>query len=478
MSYLSLVVVVVSLTTFPFESNTTFLPDLGYSIIVAIFFLIIINTSRFYNVYQTLTDTSEWLNKGYQKVASKKDLQEGGLLKIEPGSTPIVLAMANGKVYAMDAVCSHEGGPLEEGTLEGYNLTCPWHYAIFDIRNAKVSDQTVWATDLNSYPVLIDEDSGDIFVNPNVSGKDKEKVSTQPSAEEKATETTQQLQEQRKQGESKPSQFNLRLLEKQKVEGTDIMSFKFAKQSQEEKQQQQQQGQNDKRQLEYSAGQFAFFDIGGVYNDPEGPIRHFTIASSPTEHFIMISTRIRDTPYKKRLASLEEGTAIAKIRGPEGKFILHEDDSKHAVFLSGGIGVTPFRSMIKYATDKQLPIKIVMFDSNRNQTNILYKREFDECANINKNLKIVYTITEEEGGEEQPAHTSSSPSSSKTVPWIGERGRIDKAMLGRHLSDNEIIASIFYICGPPGMVNAMQNLVQNELQIPKEQIKIEEFTGY
>ena len=419
---------------------------------------------------------------GHQRVANKKDLQEGSLLKVEPQGKPIVLSMVDGKVHAMDAVCSHEGGPLEEGTLERYNLTCPWHYAIFDVRNAKVSDQTVWATDLNSYSVVIDEDSGDIFVNPNVSGKDKENISTQPSAEEKVTETTQQLQEQRKQGESKPSQFNLRLLEKQKVEGTDIMSFKFAKQEeegqQEQQQQQQQQVQNGKRQLEHSAGQFAFFDIGGVYNDPEGPIRHFTIASSPTEDFIMISTRIRDTPYKKRLSSLEENTTIVKVRGPEGKFTLHEDYSKLAVFLSGGIGVTPFRSMIKYATDKQLSIKIVMFDSNRNQTNILYKREFDECTNINKNLKIVYTVTEEEGGEEQPVQTSSSLSSSRTVTWNGERGRIDRAMLTRYLSENDIKSSIFYICGPPGMVNAMQNLVQNELQIPKEQIKVEEFTGY
>src|ERR671925_922358 len=342
---------------------------------------------------------------GHQRVANKKDLQEGSLLKVEPQGKPIVLSMVDGKVYAMDAVCSHEGGPLEEGTLEGYNLTCPWHYAIFDVRNAKVSDQTVWATDLNSYPVLIDEDSGDIFVNPNVSGKDKEKISTQPSAEEKVTETTQQLQEQRKRGESKPSQFNLRLLEKQKVEGTDIMSFKFAKQEeegqQEQQQQQQQQVQNGKRQLEHSAGQFAFFNIGGVYNDPEGPIRHFTIASSPTEDFIMISTRIRDTPYKKRLSSLEENTTIVKVRGPEGKFTLHEDYSKPAVFLSGGIGVTPFRSMIKYATDKQLPIKIVMFDSNRNRNNILFKKEFDDWANMNSNLKIIYTISNDEDPHEQ-----------------------------------------------------------------------------
>ena len=197
------------------------------------------------------------------------------------------------------------------------------------------------------------------------------------------------------------------------------------------------------------------------------------LLSSPTEDFIMISTRIRDTPYKKRLSSLEENTTIVKVRGPEGKFTLHEDYSRSAVFLSGGIGVTPFRSMIKYATDKQLPVKIIMFDSNRNQNNILYKKEFNECARMNKNLKVVYSITEEEGGEEQQAQTS-SPS----IAWNGERGRIDKAMLTRYLSDKDIKDSIFYICGPPGMVKAMQNLIQNELQIQKENIKTEEFTGY
>ena len=69
----------------------------------------------------------------YQKVANKKDLKEGGLLKIEPNGKSIVLAMVNGDVYAMDSICSHEGGPLEEGTLDSYNLTCPWHYAVYDV---------------------------------------------------------------------------------------------------------------------------------------------------------------------------------------------------------------------------------------------------------------------------------------------------------------------------------------------------------
>jgi ferredoxin-NADP reductase len=232
------------------------------------------------------------------------------------------------------------------------------------------------------------------------------------------------------------------------------MSLKFSKQDPERK-----------KELDYISGQYAFFDIGGVFNDPEGPLRHFTIASSPTENFIMISTRIRDTPYKKRLSSLEEKRTKVKVRGPMGKFILHEDHSKPAVFLSGGIGVTPFRSMIKYVTDKQLPIKIVMFDSNRDENNILYKNEFDEYLKINKNLKIIYAITGE-GGQPPLGH------------WEGEIGRIDKPMITKYVSEDDLNKSIFYICGPPAMLNAIQNILNEKLRIPKDRVKIEEFTGY
>lgn len=107
------------------------------------------------------------------------------------------------------------------------------------------------------------------------------------------------------------------------------------------------------------------------------------------------------------------------MSGPERKFILHEDRSKPAIFLSGGIGVTPFRTMIKNATDKQLPVKIIMLDSNRNQSNILFKNEFDDWTSKNKNLKIIYTITEEGGGE------ASAGTSTANEDWNGEKGRID-----------------------------------------------------
>ncbi|MGB0025749.1 MAG: Rieske 2Fe-2S domain-containing protein [Nitrososphaeraceae archaeon] len=96
---------------------------------------------------------------------SKNDLQEGKLLREDVDGKSIVFTKIKDKFYAMDSICSHEGGPLEEGTLEDYTLTCPWHQDIFDIRTAKASTETNWVTDLKSYPVIIDEGSGQISVD-------------------------------------------------------------------------------------------------------------------------------------------------------------------------------------------------------------------------------------------------------------------------------------------------------------------------
>jgi ferredoxin-NADP reductase/nitrite reductase/ring-hydroxylating ferredoxin subunit len=407
----------------------------------------------------------------YKKVANKRDLKEGGLLKVEPNGTPIVLAMVGGKVYAIDVVCTHEGGPLEEGKLEGANLTCPWHYAVFDVRNGNVSDQTVWATDLQSYPVKVDDSTGDILLSlqsQTIEGRRGEGAKA-----EKKAKTMQQESKQDKDEDSDSSQkkyyeeverkatnkITLELLSKEKLQGTDIMTFKFSRGG-----------------LNFTAGQYAFFKLDGVDpSDSKGPIRHFSIASSPTEQdYIIISTRIRDTPYKQKLASLQEGQKILAW-GPQGDFVLHDDYSKSVVFLSGGIGVTPFRSMIKYATDKHLQFKITMFDSNKNQQNILYKDEFDKWASQNRNAKVVYTLTDEQKEKEEQEQRKKSKTLSRTEE---ERGRIDKSMLERHLAKNDIDNAVFYICGPPGMLKSIHGLLRKELQMPNERLKVESFTGY
>jgi glycine betaine catabolism B len=283
----------------------------------------------------------------------EKDFQDGKLVKTDIGRKSIVIGMTSGKLYAMDSVCSHEGGPLEDGSLDGYNLTCPWHQGIFDIRNAKASPETSWVTDLKSYAVVVDEKGGEITVETDATGHgnlqnhNKSVHSQQTTVDEEIVPTI-------------PLKLELKLLEKIPKNRTDVMSFKFSK-------------SDDHNHLKYRAGQFAIIDLGTM-EDPKGPLRSFTMASSPTEDVILVTTRIRDTPFKKKLASLEIGSP-AKITSPLGKFVLPDDDSKSVVFLSGGIGVTPFRSMIRYATDKQVPSKVTMFDSNRNVENTLFKEE-------------------------------------------------------------------------------------------------------
>ena len=95
----------------------------------------------------------------------KNDLQEGKLAKVDLGDKSIVLGKINDKIYAMDSVCSHEGGPLEEGELDGFTLVCPWHRGKFDIRSAKASRETDWVTDLNSYSVVINDSTGEISIS-------------------------------------------------------------------------------------------------------------------------------------------------------------------------------------------------------------------------------------------------------------------------------------------------------------------------
>jgi nitrite reductase/ring-hydroxylating ferredoxin subunit len=95
----------------------------------------------------------------------KDDLQEDKLVKVDVDNKSIVLTNINGKLYAMDSICSHAGGPLEEGTLEGYILICPWHLGKFDIRTARASPETDWVTDLKSYSVIVDDKTGEISID-------------------------------------------------------------------------------------------------------------------------------------------------------------------------------------------------------------------------------------------------------------------------------------------------------------------------
>src|SRR5680860_596356 len=228
------------------------------------------------------------LSEDFVKVSDTKDIQPSHMKEVQLDGENICIVNVEGKYYAIGSICTHEGGPLADGTLEGYEVECPWHGSKFDVRTGEVINPPASEPE-PVYQVKVD--GNNILI--------------------------------KKQGKSKSPQIELTLMEKDKVDSTDVMSFKFTKHNDD---------QINNKTVNYIAGQFAFFDIGEVYNDPKGPIRHFTISSSPTENFIMFSTRIRNSPYKKRLSTLEKGAKV-KLRGPEGQFVLHQDYSKYACLL-------------------------------------------------------------------------------------------------------------------------------------------------
>ncbi len=142
----------------------------------------------------------------------------------------------------------------------------------------------------------------------------------------------------------------------------------------------------------YIAGQFINIELPAEKIAPPGHKRNFSLSSSPTDDFLQITIKHGISPFKKFLQLLTSGDEVT-ITGAFGKFVLNEDPSIPAVFLTGGIGITPFHSMIKYATDKKLPKPITLIYSNKKADNILFKKEFDELDEKNQHLTITPSLS-------------------------------------------------------------------------------------
>jgi ferredoxin-NADP reductase len=198
--------------------------------------------------------------------------------------------------------------------------------------------------------------------------------------------------------------------------------------------------------------------------DAEGNTRAFSINSAPDEPELIFTTRLRDTAFKRVLSSLPAGTAIS-AQGPFGSFTLHNNASRPAILLAGGIGVTPFRSIVRTAERQKLPHRIILFYSNRQPQGAPFLDELRSLEQRNPNFTFV------------PVMTQASPSQ-----WNGERGHIDGELLGRHLDGvlpvgNTATAPIFYIAGPPNMVAGLRTVL-NGVGIDDDDIRTEEFAGY
>jgi ferredoxin-NADP reductase len=210
----------------------------------------------------------------------------------------------------------------------------------------------------------------------------------------------------------------------------------------------------------YRAGQFGDFTlINPSETDAEGTTRGFSLTSAPCEKDLKIATRMRDTAFKRVLKALPYGTLL-KLDAPYGAFTLHTNTAIPAVFLTGGIGITPVRSMLVEATKEPLSRRILLFYSNHAPEDTAFLEELRALAAGNPQFTFVATMTQmgQSHGE-----------------WTGETGYVTRAMLERYIDD--LTVPIYYCSGPATLVSAMRKLL-TEAGVNEDNIRTEEFVGY
>ncbi|MBM7457172.1 ferredoxin-NADP reductase [Oceanisphaera litoralis] len=193
--------------------------------------------------------------------------------------------------------------------------------------------------------------------------------------------------------------------------------------------------------------------------DDEGQARILSLASTPGEPELMVATRIRDSAFKRVLKTLEPGADLT-LKGPYGDFTLPGDPTRELVFITGGIGITPVRSMLLQAIAEHKGRKIILFYANRRPEDAAFLDELTQACATDPNCTLVAAMSQAERSAQH---------------WQGECGHVDRAMLARHLTD--ITRPVYYLDGPPGLVAAMRTMLV-DAGVAEDQLRTEEFAGY
>ena len=188
--------------------------------------------------------------------------------------------------------------------------------------------------------------------------------------------------------------------------------------------------------------------------------RHtFSLISAPSQGELAVATRMRDSAFKRALQSLTIG-AHSKLEGPFGSLTLHTNRARPAVFIAGGIGITPFMSILRQAASDKLPQHLILIYSNRRPEDAAFLAELQQLERQNKNFRLIATMTQ---------------LNQSSRPWQGATGVIDEGLLKR--VGSELSAPIYYLAGPPSMVEGMRQTL-NRAGINDDDIRSEEFYGY
>ena len=194
----------------------------------------------------------------------------------------------------------------------------------------------------------------------------------------------------------------------------------------------------------------------GAGKAPE--LRHtFSIVSAPHEAEIVFATRMRDSEYKRTLGALQPGATLS-IEGPSGSMTLHSDGARPAVFIAGGIGITPFMSLLRHAAQERAARIFVLLYSNRAPDDAAFLAELRDFERLLPSFRLIATMT-----NVNPA------------VWHGPTGKIDARLLGDIA--RPLPSPVYYVTGPPGMVGAMRGVLEG-LGVADDDVRSEEFFGY
>lgn len=210
------------------------------------------------------------------------------------------------------------------------------------------------------------------------------------------------------------------------------------------------------QKIDFKAGQYIFIHIpDSPYPDDRGNRRHFTISSPPEEADIAITTRIRPSGFKRWLSEAPIGSEV-DLGLVTGEFILPKDFDKPLVFLAGGIGVTPFISMLAHIKNQKLPFKVALIYSNRNRQSTAYLKELKSWIEQIPDFKLITTMTDDPDFSE-------------------EKRQIDAEFIKDYFQEPNLYT--YYISGPPSFVEGMNKSLK-EAGVKGSDIKLERFTGY
>jgi ferredoxin-NADP reductase len=187
--------------------------------------------------------------------------------------------------------------------------------------------------------------------------------------------------------------------------------------------------------------------------------RTFSIASSPNDAFVLVATRMTGSAFKKTLAKSPNGAPVT-IAGPEGSFVLDADNRRPVAMFAGGIGITPFRSMIKFAREENLPRHLTLIYSNRTPEDAPFLEELQRWGRDNANFRLIATMTE--------------PEKSKRG-WNKLTGYVDANFVRENLADPSQFAC--YVSGPPKFVRGISRSLR-AVGVKKQNLHTDEFTGY